>query len=332
MIQIAPRVSGPIVTLPIRDNQFVRAGDLLFEIDPRTYQASLDQARATLDQTSGTVEALVKEVESAKAGVEVARASISQAKSERAKVDAFVAKDKAELDRQKESPSQESHLAKSPGQCPGLLRGARWRNRRLRTRDCSRPRRTCLKRRRRWPKPRPSSAPWAKRIRNFGRRSPPSGRPSLTSSSPRCGPQRTDTSPSSASGRQPRRRQSARPGARGHRKLLGGRLLQGKPDRGHQIRRSCGRHPDDLPGRPVTGVVDSIGWGISQKDGSTGTDMLPQVSATFEWIRLAQRIPVRVHLVESRRRSSCAWARPVRCSSGTERAPAEQDERMAPQQ
>ena len=52
------------------------------------------------------------------------------------------------------------------------------------------------------------------------------------------------------------------------------------------------------PSRPVAGVVDSIGWGISQKDGSSGTDMLPQVSATFEWIRLAQRVPVRVHLLE----------------------------------
>jgi multidrug resistance efflux pump len=52
------------------------------------------------------------------------------------------------------------------------------------------------------------------------------------------------------------------------------------------------------PSRPVAGVVDSIGWGISQKDGSSGTDMLPQVSATFEWIRLAQRVPVRVHLVD----------------------------------
>ena len=46
MIQVATRVSGPIVTLPIKDNQFVKAGDVLFEIDPRTYQASVDQARA----------------------------------------------------------------------------------------------------------------------------------------------------------------------------------------------------------------------------------------------------------------------------------------------
>jgi len=52
------------------------------------------------------------------------------------------------------------------------------------------------------------------------------------------------------------------------------------------------------PDRPVEGRVDSIGWGISQSDGSAGHDLLPSVSPTFEWIRLAQRIPVRIHLDE----------------------------------
>jgi multidrug resistance efflux pump len=52
------------------------------------------------------------------------------------------------------------------------------------------------------------------------------------------------------------------------------------------------------PDRPLEGRVDSIGWGISQSDGSTGHDLLPSVSPTFQWIRLAQRIPVRVHLDE----------------------------------
>jgi multidrug resistance efflux pump len=42
--------------------------------------------------------------------------------------------------------------------------------------------------------------------------------------------------------------------------------------------------------------VKSIGWGIAQEDGSTGQDLLPNISPTFEWIRLAQRVPVRVHL------------------------------------
>ena len=48
-IGIAPHVAGPIVELPIVDNQRVSAGDLLFVVDPRPYQAILDQARAQLD-------------------------------------------------------------------------------------------------------------------------------------------------------------------------------------------------------------------------------------------------------------------------------------------
>ena len=48
VVQIAPRVSGPIIELPLVDNQQVRAGDILFRIDPRTYQAEVAQAEAQL--------------------------------------------------------------------------------------------------------------------------------------------------------------------------------------------------------------------------------------------------------------------------------------------
>jgi len=50
------------------------------------------------------------------------------------------------------------------------------------------------------------------------------------------------------------------------------------------------------PDTPLEGYVDSLGWGIAQQDGSTGFELLPNVSPTFEWIRLAQRVPVRIHL------------------------------------
>jgi len=50
------------------------------------------------------------------------------------------------------------------------------------------------------------------------------------------------------------------------------------------------------PDKPLEGRVDSLGWGIAQDDGSTGFDLLPTISPTFEWIRLAQRVPVRIHL------------------------------------
>jgi multidrug resistance efflux pump len=50
------------------------------------------------------------------------------------------------------------------------------------------------------------------------------------------------------------------------------------------------------PDTSLEGRVDSIGWGIAQQDGSTGFDLLPTINPTFEWIRLAQRVPVRIHL------------------------------------
>ena len=52
------------------------------------------------------------------------------------------------------------------------------------------------------------------------------------------------------------------------------------------------------PDEPLTGRVESIGWGIAQEDGSTGSQLLPNVAPTFEWIRLAQRVPVLVQLDE----------------------------------
>ncbi|HEX8811324.1 MAG TPA: biotin/lipoyl-binding protein, partial [Terracidiphilus sp.] len=37
-IGIAPQVEGPLLSLPVQDNQFVKEGTLLFEIDPRPYE------------------------------------------------------------------------------------------------------------------------------------------------------------------------------------------------------------------------------------------------------------------------------------------------------
>src|SRR5260370_11816044 len=43
-IGIAPQVEGPIVRLNVRDNQFVKKGELLYEIDERPYQYALERA------------------------------------------------------------------------------------------------------------------------------------------------------------------------------------------------------------------------------------------------------------------------------------------------
>jgi multidrug resistance efflux pump len=44
IVGIAPRVSGPIIHVAVRDNQQLRTGDLLFEIDPSDFQAQVDIA------------------------------------------------------------------------------------------------------------------------------------------------------------------------------------------------------------------------------------------------------------------------------------------------
>ncbi len=51
------------------------------------------------------------------------------------------------------------------------------------------------------------------------------------------------------------------------------------------------------PGRVLTGRVESIGSGIERGDGKKD-DLLPRVKPTIDWIRLAQRFPVRIELDE----------------------------------
>jgi len=50
------------------------------------------------------------------------------------------------------------------------------------------------------------------------------------------------------------------------------------------------------PDTPLSGKVESIAWGIAHSDGNPGNNLLPSVKPVFQWIRLAQRIPVRIKL------------------------------------
>lgn len=52
------------------------------------------------------------------------------------------------------------------------------------------------------------------------------------------------------------------------------------------------------PDQPLSGSVESLGWGIAPDDGNTGFNLLPSIKPVFQWIRLAQRIPVRIKLEE----------------------------------
>jgi len=79
-VTIAPRVSGYVVDLAVHDNQRVKAGALLFRIDPRDYIAAVDQDRAALMLAQA-------QLENARANLEITRVSaparLVQAKAQR---------------------------------------------------------------------------------------------------------------------------------------------------------------------------------------------------------------------------------------------------------
>lgn len=86
VVGIAPRVRGQIIKLNVKDNQAVQEGDVLFEIDPEDYTLALEKAKAdlaTLDQQIEVARAqdaeLKFQVKAAEAGVEQVKAELKQA-------------------------------------------------------------------------------------------------------------------------------------------------------------------------------------------------------------------------------------------------------------
>jgi membrane fusion protein, multidrug efflux system len=85
-IGIAPQVEGPLIHLNVKDNQFVKKGDLLFEIDERPYEYALERAlsdQATLEgqivDERRRIAALVSAVSVAQANIHSAQADVANA-------------------------------------------------------------------------------------------------------------------------------------------------------------------------------------------------------------------------------------------------------------
>lgn len=227
VIKITPRVSGPIVELPINDNQAVIKGDLLFRIDPRTYELAVEQAEAKLQQALASE--LVKQ-DQADRGNELYRkdrGAISEQALVRKKNDLLVARANVQVAR--------SNLEK------------------------------------------------AKLDLEFTEvRAPVDGY--VTNLLLRYGSQTVANQPALA--------------------LIDSNSfwVHGffKETQVEYIRKDnkavikLMTYPDD----PLEGVVESMGWGIAQQDGAPAADLLPSINPSFDWIRLAQRIPVRIRLTQ----------------------------------
>lgn len=63
IVTVAPRVSGPVLKLNIEDNQEVKKGDLLLEIDPADYETKLKQSKAKLEEARAALVSAENQVE-----------------------------------------------------------------------------------------------------------------------------------------------------------------------------------------------------------------------------------------------------------------------------
>ena len=298
VIEIAPRVSGPVIALAVRDNQHVRAGDLLFEIDQRTYQASHDQARAQLDQTGDSVLALTKQVDSARAGVEVARATIRQAKSAIAQVDATIVKNKAEYDRQLELLPKKATSQKSVERAQAI-HTISLEERKTAEAALVQSEANLIK----------AQAALAESLAKLG---------ALGDANAQIRQAKAALDQAKLNLEFTQVRAPMNGYVTNLRLSIGSHVVANQPalalvdtasywvDGYFKENVIAGINPGDgavvtlmtYPDRPIKGIVDSLGWGIYQQDGSTAGNLLPRISPTFEWIRLAQRIPVRIRLIE----------------------------------
>ena len=81
VVQVATQVSGPVSRLAVRDQQHVRAGELLFEIDPRPFQLALQSAEAQQEITRQSVSERVAAVAAARAQLAQRQAELQNAES-----------------------------------------------------------------------------------------------------------------------------------------------------------------------------------------------------------------------------------------------------------
>ncbi len=79
VVHVATPVGGRIVRLAVEENQRVKQGELLFEIDPQPYRLALQQARADLELARASLDTRHKTITSERANAAVADDQTSKA-------------------------------------------------------------------------------------------------------------------------------------------------------------------------------------------------------------------------------------------------------------
>jgi len=294
--QIAPRVSGPLVRLPIQNNQFVKRGDLLFEIDPSTFQANVNLARAQFDNMSDIVKSLFEQVEGLKRTVEQREAEIGEAKFEVEGAAAQVENARVSLGRAKELFTETVNTQRDVDdksmayQVAVAKLGADRAKVSQMTAALAQ-----------------AKADLARGLADLGVIGEHNPRLRRVAAELEIAQLNLDFTKvwAPTDGYVTNLRSGVGDSAVAHQPMLAvidansfyvqaffRETFVGNFQNGDRAVVTLMSYPDT----PLQAKVDSIGWGIAQQNGSTGFELLPSVEPTFEWIRLAQRIPVAVRI------------------------------------
>src|SRR5229473_1634796 len=96
-IGIAPQVEGPITHVNVRDNQFVKQGELLFEIDERPYEYTLERALSDQAALEGQIVDEQRRIAALVSAVSVSQANIHSAQADVARWAAAVDQARADV-------------------------------------------------------------------------------------------------------------------------------------------------------------------------------------------------------------------------------------------
>jgi membrane fusion protein (multidrug efflux system) len=96
VVSLAPRVSGQVVAVAVAENQVVKKGDLILQIDDADYQAKVQQAEAELDSTRAQAAAADAQEAVAEAG---AKGGLSQAEASLTGTNRSVSNSRAQVEQ-----------------------------------------------------------------------------------------------------------------------------------------------------------------------------------------------------------------------------------------
>ena len=112
IVKVAPQVAGYLVNVAVSDNQLVRQGDLLFEIDGSSYQLAVDNAQVALEQSREDVASLAASVQVAQAQGDEAAVGVTSAERSIASAAASVKSAQAAVESAKAGITSAEQLIK----------------------------------------------------------------------------------------------------------------------------------------------------------------------------------------------------------------------------